>query len=185
MSTVSSVQSYGSPLYRPEAQRSVEPPNVGEGGRDASAAASRPAEPRLREDRDRTSPSSARPDPASVTSRIDDLIASQVSSGTLTSDQANALKTAFAAAAPGGPDPAGGPRAADASEAPPPPPAASITPDGTATSRAGQGRDTGETDRDALVRQFVEQLRQNSAAGYAAGGAPTRTARALVFDISA
>src|SRR5436189_3786416 len=56
--------------------------------------------------------SGTRPSPADLKSKIDDLIANEVSSGKLTSDQATELQGVFKAAfanGPGGADGAGGP----------------------------------------------------------------------------
>jgi hypothetical protein len=57
----------------------------------------------------RPSPGSARPSPSEMKSKIEDLIASEVQNGKLTSDQAEELKNVFANAFSHGPGGAGGP----------------------------------------------------------------------------
>lgn len=185
MSTISSVQSYGSPFFRPQAQpeREIEASPTVRGRADTPSANGgdvldggqpsggevRPPEPRL--------------DASSVSSRLDDLIAGQVSSGRLTSDQASDLKTVFGAGTDEGEaDTSGGSRDVDGRSRPPGPAATEAGADAGRTERA---RDTGEIDREAALDQFVQQLRQSAASGYSAGGAATKAVRPLVFDVSA
>jgi hypothetical protein len=58
----------------------------------------------------RPEPGSARPSPSEMKSKIDDLIATEVQNGKLTSDQAEELKNVFANAFSQGPGGAGGPQ---------------------------------------------------------------------------
>ena len=178
MSSISSVQSYGSPLARLQAQlgTEIQAGSVKASDGDALTTALGSIDSKLKQDRDQGA-SPTRPDPASFKTRIDDLIANQVSSGSLTSDQADELKTVFSAAAPAkGPgESEGGQRAGDR---PPPPPSSDA-------ASATQARDTTEADRDTLLQQFVEQLRKSVASSYSAGGTATRSTRPLVFDLSA
>ena len=178
MSSISSVQSYGSPLTRLQAQlgTEVQAGSVKASDRDALTTALGSIDSKLKEGRGQEA-SSSRPDPASFKTRIDDLIAKQVSSGSLTSDQADELKTVFSAAAPGRP-PEGGEATGRAGDPPPPSQPSEST-------RAAQPRDTTEADRDALLQQFVEQVRSSVASSYSAGGAANRATRPLVFDLSA
>ena len=178
MSSISSVQSYGSPLARLQAQlgTEIQAGSVKASDADALTTALGAIDSKLKEGRGQDA-SPTRPDPASFEARIDDLIANQVSSGSLTSDQADELKTVFSAAAPGnGPgESEGGQRAGNR---------APLPPSGDAAS-APRARDTSEADRDTLLRQFVDQLRKGVASSYSAGGAATRSAQPLVFDLSA
>lgn len=119
----------------------------------------------------------ARLDPAQMKDRIDGLIDDQVSGGTLTSDQAETLKSLFAEQGgrdgPGGPGGAGGP--------PPGPPPGE---DMTAEAASGTSADSSATD---LLASFIQQLQASqSGSSYAAGGtAGSAQASALLFDFKA
>ncbi|MCJ2063349.1 hypothetical protein MKK63_11580 [Methylobacterium sp. J-088] len=116
----------------------------------------------------------AKLDPSSMKDRVDSLIADQVSSGSLTDDQATELKTLFAShgrstqtadAADGGVSGAGGP--------PPGPPPGSPPPDaasGSGTSGSSSSADTSSTND--LLAGFLQQLQnsQSPSVGYGASG---------------
>src|SRR5436189_6436439 len=95
--------------------------------------------------------SGTRPSPADMKSKIDDLIAGEVSSGKLTSDQATELKGVFESAfskggsgGPGGPAGAGGP----------PPPGDSDS----SSSSDDSSSSTSATSATDLLRQFIKAL---------------------------
>ncbi|MGU3536283.1 hypothetical protein [Methylobacterium sp. A54F] len=107
--------------------------------------------------------STARLDPSGIKDRIDGLIDDQVTSGALSSDQADTLKELFAEQGPGGPPPGG-------------PPGASGT---------DPGDGTGDATSD-LLATFMQQLQasQSGASGYGATGAGSAgtQASARLFD---
>jgi len=128
-----------------------------------------------------SSTSTTRLDPSSMKDRIDSLISDQVSSGTLTSDQASELKNLFASHGksvtssssdsgsdtdgPQGPPPPGPPPGADAS----------------ASSSSGSTSSTSD-----LLSAFMQQLQaaQSNGTGYAASGqsSTAQSSSALLFD---
>ncbi|WP_019906582.1 hypothetical protein [Methylobacterium sp. 77] len=123
---------------------------------------------------------STRLDPSQIQDKIGGLIDDQVSSGSLTSDQAETLKSLFEANAPGkggtsGPGGPGGPP-------PGPPPSGD---DGTSTSSSSTDSSTSVSD---LLDSFMKSLQasQTSASGYAASGttASSASASALLFDFN-
>lgn len=130
-----------------------------------------------------SSTSTTRLDPSSMKDRIDSLISDQVSSGTLTSDQASELKNLFASHGksvtssssdsgsntdgPQGPPPPGPPPGADAS----------------ASSSSSSSSTSSTSD---LLSAFMQQLQaaQSSGTGYAASGqsSSAQSSSALLFD---
>lgn len=96
--------------------------------------------------------------PGDLQSRIDDLIAGEVSSGKLTSDQASELKTVFANAfANGGPGGAGGPPPSD--------------PSGSDSSSATDGTSS-TSGTEELLKKLLEALQDSlsQSSSYGAGG---------------
>ena len=125
-------------------------------------------------------------DPSAVKDRIDSLIADQVSSGSLTDDQATELKNLFAShgqsaqaadatAQDGGLLGAGG--------SPPAPPPGPLPSDAAAGD--GASSSTGTSSPDDLLASFLQQVQgsQSASTGYGANGTNTRTnTTALLFD---
>lgn len=111
--------------------------------------------------------------PGDVKSKIDDLIASEVSSGKLTSDQAAELKDVFKTAfagGPGGPGGAGGP--------PPGPPPS----DGASSADSASSSSISD-----ILKEFLETLQQqqqaSSTSSYGAAGTTTSASfSALLID---
>ncbi|MBE7204560.1 MAG: hypothetical protein INR70_43130 [Parafilimonas terrae] len=128
----------------------------------------------------------AKLDPSSMKDRIDSLIADQVSSGSLTSDQATELKNLFAshgqstqtADADEGVSGAGGP--------PPGPPTG--PPPGDSASDSSTSSTSSSSDASSandLLASFLQQLQssQSSSAGYGASGtSASSTISALLVD---
>jgi hypothetical protein len=125
--------------------------------------------------------SASKASPEDMKSKIDDLIAGEVSSGKLTSDQAaelqNVFKTAFAGGGPGG---AGGP--------PPGPPPSGSTDSRSGTTSTDSSSGTSVSD---ILQQFLKTLQDQlsassgtySASGTAATGATTSGSfSALLID---
>ena len=112
--------------------------------------------------------SGTRPSPDGLKSKIDDLIAGEVSSGKLTSDQATELQGIFKAAFANGPGGAGGP--------PPggPPPA-----DGASSS---DDSSSSTTSIDDILKQFLQslqdQLSASSSTSYGATGSSSTSSSA-------
>ena len=100
-----------------------------------------------------------RPSPADMKSKIDDLIAGEVSSGKLTSDQATELQGIFKAAFANGPGGAGGPGGSRGAGGPPPggPP-----PSDDASSSDDSSSST--TSIDDILKQFLESLQESLSA---------------------
>ncbi len=120
---------------------------------------------------------SAPPEPEEMKAKIDGLIDAQVEDGSLTTEQADALKQLFANAAPqggpGGPGGAGGP--------PPPPEDEEDTTSATSDTAV-------KTDIAALLEEFLKQLQEKKSetTGYGTTGNTTSTdVTALVLDTAA
>lgn len=139
-----------------------------------------------------TSTSGARLDPSKIKDRIDGLIAGQVSSGSLTSDQASELKGLFAG---GGHGTRGSHGTGEGGPPPGPPPsdaAASGDPsDGSAASARSSGAAAGtaasasaSASATDLLASFIQQLQSSQAGTYAASGTSGAGSRAsaLLFD---
>jgi hypothetical protein len=120
--------------------------------------------------------SGTRPSPDDLKSKIDDLIAGQVSSGKLTSDQATELQGIFKAAFANGPGGAGGPPPGGPG-GPPPSDGASSSDDTSSTS---------STSVEDILKQFLELLKeaQSSSTSYGSTGSTSTTASfsALLID---
>lgn len=140
----------------------------------------------------------AKLDPSSLKDRIDGLVADQVSSGSLTGDQATELKTLFAsqaqstqtsdAAGAGGVSGAGGPPPGPPPGHPPGDAASGSTGDsstgGTASGASGSTV-SGSTSVNDLLATFIQQLQssQSGSTRYGAGGTSgSGSVSALLFD---
>ena len=98
--------------------------------------------------------SGTRPSPDGLKSKIDDLIASEVSSGKLTSDQATELQGIFKAAFANGPGGAGGP----------PPGGRGGPPADGASSSDDSSSSTTSTSIDDILKQFLQSLQESLSA---------------------
>ena len=129
--------------------------------------------------------SSSKPSGEDMKARIDGLIADQVKAGTLTSDQADALKKVFEAAKPsGGAKGAGGPPPAGGAGGPPP---AGGDGDGDADdtgTASTTSSSSSSSDAATLLKEFLENLKStSSSSSYGATGSSTlATSSALVLD---
>jgi hypothetical protein len=115
-----------------------------------------------------------RPSPDQLKSKIDDLIAGEVSSGKLTSDQATELQGVFKAAFAKGPGGSGGPGGAGGppSGGPPPSDDASSSDDTSSSS---------STSIDDILKQFLQSLQESlsaSSTSYSATGATSSSSTA-------
>jgi hypothetical protein len=101
----------------------------------------------------RPSPGSARPSPSEMKSKIEDLIASEVQNGKLTSDQAEELKNVFANAFSHGPGGAGGPGGPGAPGGP-----GSPGGPGGACAAGGSGNTSGSSDSSDQLSQMLDDF---------------------------
>jgi hypothetical protein len=111
--------------------------------------------------------SGTKPSPDGLKSKIDDLIAGEVSSGKLTSAQATELQGVFKAAFAGGAGGAGGAHGPHGGHGGPPPADSSSSADGTGSS-------SGATSADDMLKQFLQSvqdsLTSSSSSSYSATG---------------
>lgn len=132
------------------------------------------------------------PSPDEMKSKIDDLIAGEVSDGKLTSDQADELKNVFANAfsgsggpgGPGGMGGPGGPGGARGHGGPPPRPPADSEGD---TSSTSSSTDSTDSQIQELMAQFLKSLQEtlSQSASYGSSGQSQSFAAALMVDYQA
>ena len=181
--SAASTNSYQSPLQKlqDELLSEVNSGAVNSSDKDALSAALTDIDSAMQASRASDQTSGTRPSPADMKSKIDDLIAGEVSSGKLTSDQATELqgifKSAFAngpggARGPGGPDGVGGPPPGG----PPPSDDASSSDDTSSTSSSSI---------DDILKQFLQSLQDSlsasSSTSYGATGV-TSTSSSTSFS---
>ena len=146
--SAASAQSYQSPLQKLQNELLTEVTSgvINSSDKDALSAALTDIDSAIQSSRT----GGTRPAPGELQSKIDDLIAGEVSSGKLTSDQATELQGIFKAAFANGPGGAGGP--------PPggPPPA-----EGASSSDESP---SSTTSLDDILKQFLESLQESLSA---------------------
>lgn len=152
--------SYLSPLQllQKELASEVSSGTVKSGDADALSSALQDIDSSLQSSRSSSSSDSR---PTDLKSKIDDLIASEVSSGKLTTDQATELQNVFKNTFAGGPPPGGG------AGGPPPPD------DGTSTSSSSTSTDSSSSDISDILKQFLQLLQDqqsSTANAYSASG---------------
>jgi hypothetical protein len=164
--SAASAQSYQSPLQKlqDELLSEVKSGAVKSSDQDALASALTDIDSAMQASRASDQASGTRPSHADLKSKLDDLIASEVSSGKLTSDQATELQGIFKAAfakGPGGPGGAGGPPPGG-----PPPSGDASSSDDTSSSSS--------TSIDDILKQFLQSLQESlsasSSTSYSATG---------------
>src|SRR2546430_8795655 len=121
--SAASVNTYQSPLQKlqEELLSEVNSGAISSSDKDALSAALTDIDSAMQASRTSDQASGTRPSPDQLKSKIDDLIAGEVSSGKLTSDQATELQGVFKAAFANGPGGAGGPGGPGGSGGCPPP----------------------------------------------------------------
>src|SRR5216684_7891351 len=195
MTSISAISSsnYQSPLQKlqDELQAEINSGTIGSSDQDALSSALTDIDSSLQSSRASDSAGGTRPSPGDLKSKIDDLIAGEVSSGKLTSDQATELQGVFKAAFANGPGCAGGPGGAGGAHGhhgghggPPPTDSASST-DSTSSS-------SGTSSADDILQQFLQSLQdslsassstQYSATGTSGTGSNSSTSfSALLID---
>jgi hypothetical protein len=182
MTSISAISSsnYQSPLQKlqDELQAEISSGTIGSSDQDALSSALTDIDSSLQSSRASDSAGGTRPSPGDLKSKIDDLIAGEVSSGKLTSDQATELQGVFKAAFANGPGGAGGPGgpggAHGGHDGPPPTDSASST-DSTSSS-------SGTSSADDILQQFLQSLQQSlsasSSTSYSATGSSSTASNA-------
>jgi len=172
--SAASTNTYQSPLQKlqDELLSEVNSGAIDSSDKDALSAALTDIDSAMQASRASDQASGTRPSPDQLKSKIDDLIAGEVSSGKLTSDQATELqgifKTAFAngtggTGGPGGPRDAGGPPPAD-------------------EASSSDDSSSGSTSIDDILKQFLQSLQESlsasSSTSYGATGATSSSSSA-------
>ncbi|HVQ70641.1 MAG TPA: hypothetical protein VMT08_24365 [Bradyrhizobium sp.] len=176
--SAASAQTYQSPLQKlqDELLSEVKSGAIKSSDQDALASALTDIDSALQASRASDQASGTRPSHADLKSKLDDLIAGEVSSGKLTSDQATELQGVFKAAfakGPGGPGGAGGPPPGG-----PPPSGDASSSDDTSSSSS--------TSIDDILKQFLQSLQESlSASSSTAYGATGTTSSSSSASFSA
>ena len=182
MTSISAISSsiYQSPLQKlqDELQAEINSGTIGSSDQDALSSALTDIDSSLQSSRASDSAGGTRPSPGDLKSKIDDLIAGEVSSGKLTSDQATELQGVFKAAFANGPGGAGGPGgpggAHGGHDGPPPTDSASSTDSSSSSS--------GTSSADDILQQFLQSLQQSlsasSSTSYSATGSSSTASNA-------
>jgi len=156
--SAASAQTYQSPLQKlqDELLSEVKSGAIKSSDQDALASALTDIDSAMQASRASDQASDTRPSPADLKSKIDDLIAGEVSSGKLTSEQATELQGIFKAAFANGPGGAGGRGGAGGPPPGGPPPAdgASSTDDTSSST----------TSIDDILKQFLQSLQESRSA---------------------
>jgi hypothetical protein len=180
--SAASINTYQSPLQKlqDELLSEVNSGAISSSDKDALSAALTDIDSAIQASRASDQAGGTRPSPGELKSKIDDLIAGEVSSGKLTSDQATELQGIFKAAFANGPGGAGGPPPGGGPGGPPPSEEASSSDDTSSTS----------TSVEDILKQFLESLQEQlsassstsySATGTASGG-KSASFSALLID---
>jgi hypothetical protein len=180
MTSISAISSsnYQSPLQKlqDELQAEINSGTIGSSDQDALSSALTDIDSSLQSSRASDSAGGTRPSPGDLKSKIDDLIAGEVSSGKLTSDQATELQGVFKAAFANGPGGPGGPGGAHGGHGGPPPT------DGAASSSDSASSSSGASSADDILQQFLQSLQESlsasSSTSYSATGSSSTASNA-------
>ena len=161
--SAASTNTYQSPLQKlqDELLSEVNSGAISSSDKDALSSALTDIDSAMQASRASDQASGTRPSPDQLKSKIDDLIAGEVSSGKLTSDQATELQGVFKAAFANGPGGAGGPGGPGGAGGPPPggPP-----PSGDASSSDDTSSSSSSTSIDDILKQFLQSLQESLSA---------------------
>jgi hypothetical protein len=179
MTSISAISSsnYQSPLQKlqDELQAEINSGTIGSSDQDALSSALTDIDSSLQSSRASHSAGGTRPSPGDLKSKIDDLIAGEVSSGKLTSDQATELQGVFKAAFANGPGGPGGPGGAHGGHGGPPPTDSASSTDSTSSS-------SGASSADDILQQFLQSLQESlsasSSISYSATGSSSTASNA-------
>ena len=183
--SAASAQSYQSPLQKlqNELLSEVNSGVISSSDKDALSSALTDIDTAMQSSRASDQASGTRPSPDDLNSKIDDLIAGEVSSGKLTSDQATELQSVFKAAFANGPGGAGGPGGPGGASGPPPgghggPPPA----DDASSSDDTSSSSSSSTSIDDILKQFLQSLQESlsasSSTSYGATGTTSSSSSA-------
>jgi hypothetical protein len=169
-----SANTYQSPLQRlqDELQSEVSAGTISSSDQTALSSALTDIDTAMQASRASDQSSGTRPSPGDLKSKIDSLIAGEVSAGKLTSDQATELQGVFKAAFANGPGGAGGPGGPGGAGGPPPgPPPSDGASSATSTTSSGSSSSSDSAySADDLLKEFL-QLLQNSLSSSTSYGA--------------
>jgi hypothetical protein len=187
--SAASAQTYQSPLQKlqDELLSEVKSGAIKSSDQDALTSALTDIDSAMQASRASDQASGTRPSPADMKSKIDDLIAGEVSSGKLTSDQATELQSVFKAAFANGPGGAGGPGGPGGAGGPPPgghggPPPA----DDASSSDDTSSSSSSSTSIDDILKQFLQSLQESlSASSSTSYGATGTTSSSSSTSFSA
>jgi hypothetical protein len=180
--SAASINSYQSPLQKlqDELLSEVNSGAISSSDKDALSSALTDIDSAMQASRASDQAGGTRPSPDQLKSKIDDLIAGEVSSGKLTSDQATELQSVFKAAFANGPGGAGGPGGPGGAGGPPPggPP-----PSGDASSSDDtSSSSSSSTSIDDILKQFLQSLQESlsasSSTSYGATGTTSSSSSA-------
>ncbi|MEH2543827.1 hypothetical protein V1283_000472 [Bradyrhizobium sp. AZCC 2262] len=183
--SAASTNTYQSPLQKlqDELLSEVNSGAISSSDKDALSSALTDIDSAMQASRASNQAAGTRPSPDQLKSKIDDLIAGEVSSGKLTSDQATELQGVFKAAFANGPGGAGGPGGPGGLGGAGGPPPGGPPPSGDASS----GDDTSSsssssTSIDDILKQFLESLQESlsasSSTSYGATGTTSSSSSA-------
>jgi hypothetical protein len=165
--SAASARTYQSPLQKlqDELLSEVKSGAIKSSDQDALASALSDIDSAMQASRTSDQASGTRPSPDGLKSKIDDLIAGEVSSGKLTSDQATELQGVFKAAFADGPGGAGGRPSG-------PPPSDSSSTSSTDSSSSTSSDSTSSVED--ILKQFLQSLQESlsasSSTSYSATG---------------
>jgi hypothetical protein len=162
--SAASINTYQSPLQKlqDELLSEVNSGAISSSDKDALSAALTDIDSAMQASRASDQASGTRPSPDELKSKIDDLIAGEVSGGKLTSDQATELQGIFKAAFANGPGGAGGPGGPGGAGGPPPGGPGGPPPADGASSSDDSSSST--TSIDDILKQFLESLQESLSA---------------------
>ena len=186
--SAASTNTYQSPLQKlqDELLSEVNSGAISSSDKDALSSALTDIDSAMQASRASDQASGTRPSHADLKSKIDDLIAGEVSSGKLTSDQATELQGIFKAAFANGPGGAGGPGGPGGAGGPPPgggpggPP-----PSGDASSSDDTSSSSSSTSIDDILKQFLQSLQESLSASSSTSYGATGTTSSSSASFSA
>lgn len=183
--SAASINTYQSPLQKlqDELLSEVNSGAISSSDKDALSAALTDIDSAMQASRASDQASGTRPSPDELKSKIDDLIAGEVSSGKLTSDQATELQGIFKAAFANGPGGAGGPGGPGGpGGAGGPPPGGPPPSDDASSSDDTSSSSSSSTSIDDILKQFLQSLQESlsasSSTSYGATGTTSSSSSA-------
>jgi hypothetical protein len=185
--SAASTNTYQSPLQKlqDELLSEVNSGAISSSDKDALSSALTDIDSAMQASRASDQASGTRPSPDQLKSKIDDLIAGEVSSGKLTSDQATELQGVFKAAFANGPGGAGGPGGPGGSRGAGGPPPGGPPPSGDASSSDDTSSSSSSTSIDDILKQFLQSLQESLSASSSTSYGATGTTSSSSASFSA